>query len=144
MKIYFPGGRRINADYKGHTIKTDQSQRSGGNGLHPNPFDLFKASLGTCMGYYVMRFCLERDIPLEWITLSFDFEEDNYIESVSTQITVDRRFPEKYLKAVVKATESCKVKNQLAHPPHFQIEAVYADHWFPRSFFAKAECDLGQ
>lgn len=127
MKIYYPGGRRINAEYKGHTIKTDQSLRSGGDGLHPNPFDLFKASLGTCIGYYVMRFCLEREIPLEWVHLELDFQEDDHIESVGIQIVLDPQFPEKYLKAVIKATESCKVKKQLVHPPTYQIEAVYAD-----------------
>ena len=127
MKIYYPGGRRINAEYKGHTIKTDQSLRSGGDGLHPNPFDLFKASLGTCIGYYVMRFCLEREIPLEWVHLVLDFQEDDHIESVGIQIVLDPQFPEKYLKAVIKATESCKVKKQLVHPPTYQIEAVYAD-----------------
>lgn len=127
MKIYFPGGRRINAEHNGHTIETDQSLRSGGEGLHPNPFDLFKASLGTCIGYYVMRFCLEREIPLDWVHLEVDFQEDGYIETVLIQIIVDHQFPEKYLRAVVKATESCKVKQQLIHPPTYQIEAIYAD-----------------
>jgi ribosomal protein S12 methylthiotransferase accessory factor len=127
MKIYFPGGRRINAEYKGYTIETDQSLRSGGEGLHPNPLDLFKASLGTCIGFYVMRFCLEREIPLEWVHLDVDFLEDDYIESVLIKIIVDRQFPEKYLTAVVKATESCKVKKQLIHPPTYQIETGYQD-----------------
>ena len=124
MKIIYPGGRRINAEYKGHTIQTDQSLLSGGDGLHPNPFDLFKTSLGTCIGYYVMRFCNEREIPLEWIHLEIDFQEDDYIESVDIKIVLDPQFPKKYLKAVVKATESCKVKKQLTHPPSYQIEAV--------------------
>lgn len=127
MKITFPGGRRINAEYKGHTIETDQSLRSGGEGLRPNPFDLFKASLGTCMGFYVMCFCLEREIPLEWVNLEVDFQEDGYIETVGIQILLDPQFPEKYLKAVVKATDSCKVKQQLRHPPDYQIEAVYSE-----------------
>jgi len=128
MKIFFPGGRRISAEYKGHTIETDQSIRSGGEGLHPNPFDLFKASLGTCIGYYVMRFCLEREIPLDWVHLEIDFQEDGYIKTVDIHIIVDPQFPEKYLKAVVKATESCKVKKQLIHPPSYEIDAVYAEY----------------
>ncbi|MFN2280416.1 MAG: OsmC family protein [Anaerolineales bacterium] len=127
MKIYFPGGRRINAEYKGYTIETDQSTRSGGEGLHPNPLDLFKASLGTCIGYYVMCFCLEREIPLDWVHLEVDFQEDGVIETVGVQIVVDPQFPEKYLCPIVKATESCKIKKQLIHPPAYEIDAVYAE-----------------
>lgn len=125
MKVYFPGGRRITAEYKEHTIETDQSLHSGGKGKHPSPFDLFKASLGTCMGYYVMAFCQERKIPLEWITLNIVFMEENYINSVVVQIFLDQRFPKKYMNAVVKAAQSCKVKQQLIHPPSFSIETIY-------------------
>jgi putative redox protein len=125
MKIYFPGGKRINADYKGFTIETDQSTRSGGSGSHPNPIDLFKASLGTCMGFYVMTFCQERDIPLDCIYLELSFEEEEIIQSIKIQIIADERFPEKYLQPVVKAVESCKIKKQLLHPPEYRVEIVH-------------------
>ncbi len=125
MKIYFPGGKRISAKYKGFTIETDQSLRSGGEGIYPNPFDLFKVSLGTCMGYYVMAFCLERDIPIDCIWLEFEFEEEKVIQTISVKIIVDTRFPMKYLKSIVKATETCKIKKQLHYPPIYDIDVVY-------------------
>lgn len=36
MRICFPGGKRVNATYKGFTIKTDQPVESGGEGS-PRP-----------------------------------------------------------------------------------------------------------
>jgi hypothetical protein len=30
MEIHFPGGKKVNSDYKGFTIKTDQSIKDGG------------------------------------------------------------------------------------------------------------------
>ena len=126
MKVYFPGGKRISAKYKGFSIETDQSLRSGGDEMYPNPFDLFKASLGTCMGYYAMAFCLERDIPVDQIWLEFGFEEEeNIIQTISVKIIVDVRFPMKYLKSIVKATETCKIKKQLHCPPNYDIKAIY-------------------
>jgi len=50
MKIYFPHGKKVFADYGGFTIETDQAVKAGGDGSAPAPFNLFLASLGTCAG----------------------------------------------------------------------------------------------
>ena len=49
MRIHFPGGARVHADYKGLSSKTDQPAPAG-EGQDPTPFDLFLASMGTCAG----------------------------------------------------------------------------------------------
>jgi len=41
IKVIFPGGKRVDAEYKGFTIKTDQPDYAGGEGSAPAPFDLF-------------------------------------------------------------------------------------------------------
>jgi len=56
MIISFGGGKKVNADYRGFTIQTDQSVNGGGEESAPEPFALFLASIGTCAGIYV--FCL--------------------------------------------------------------------------------------
>ncbi len=38
MKISFPGGKKVDADYKGFTIKTDQPRHEEGDGSAPEPF----------------------------------------------------------------------------------------------------------
>ena len=62
MEIHFPGGKKVNSDYKGFTIKTDQSIKDGGDGTAPTPSDLFFASVGACMGFYALSFCTKRKI----------------------------------------------------------------------------------
>jgi putative redox protein len=32
MRVSFPGGKRVDAEYKGFTINTDQSVKNGGEG----------------------------------------------------------------------------------------------------------------
>ena len=54
MKVYFPGGKRVYADYGGFTIETDQPARGGGDDSAPAPFDLFLASIGTCAGIFAL------------------------------------------------------------------------------------------
>ena len=65
MEIVFPAGKKVNALYRGFTIETDQPENGGGDGSAPSPFDLFLASIGTCVGFYVLSFCHERSIPTD-------------------------------------------------------------------------------
>ncbi|HSO23567.1 MAG TPA: hypothetical protein VLT81_11690, partial [Chondromyces sp.] len=60
MTVRFPGGARVEADYNGFEIATDQARDSGGEASAPEPFDLFLASIATCAGIYVLRFCQKR------------------------------------------------------------------------------------
>ena len=50
MRIRFPGNKKVNADFDGFSLATDQPIEAGGDGSAPAPFDLFLASIGTCAG----------------------------------------------------------------------------------------------
>ena len=124
MKISFPGGKRVNADYKGFTIKTDQPVENHGEGSSPTPVDLFLASIGTCSGFYVFSFCQARNIPTEKIRLILNTErneETKTIAKIAIEILLPEEFPEKYAEQLVRVAEKCTVKRTLENPPLFQI-----------------------
>ncbi len=126
MKISFPGGLRVDAEYKGLVIKTDQPVYSGGDGSAPAPFDLFLASIATCAGYYVLAFCNKREIPTEKAAVVMKTRrnpETKRIEKISIEIQLPPEFPEKYKKAVIKAVDSCSVTAHILNPPVFEVEA---------------------
>jgi putative redox protein len=126
MKVFFPGGLRVDAEYKGYVIKTDQPPYSGGDGSAPAPFDLFLASIATCAGIYVLFFCQKRDIPTEKVAVVMKTRrnpETKMIEKISIEIQLPAEFPEKYKRAVIKSVDSCSVKEHMLHPPAFEIEA---------------------
>ena len=126
MTVSFPGGKRVTAHYDGFDIVTDQGADSGGGGTAPEPYDLFLASLATCAGYYVFKFCDERSIPLEGVSLhqSWERNESKRLERVSIRIQVPPDFPAKYHKALVRAANTCAVKKALADPPEIVTETV--------------------
>ncbi len=124
MKICFPGGKRVNATYKGFTIKTDQPTEGDGEGSAPTPVDLFLASIGTCSGFYVLSFCQARNIPTEKIRLVLNAErneETKTIGKVAIEILLPEEFPEKYTDQLVRVAEKCTVKKNLENPPLFEI-----------------------
>jgi len=124
MEIVFPGGQKVDALYKGFTIETDQSKRSGGKGSAPAPFDLFLASIGTCAGIYVLSFCQERDIPTDKIKLILRTERNRetwMITKIEIEIQLPMEFPAKYKEVVVKAAELCSVTKHLCNPPAIDV-----------------------
>ncbi len=128
MKIVFPGGSKVDAEFKGFTIRTDQPVAAGGEGAEPSPFDLFLGSIGTCAGFYVLSFCRKRGIATDGIGLALRFEknqETGLIEKVGIDIKLPPEFPEQYREAVIRAAGACAVKKHLDHPPEFIIRTVY-------------------
>lgn len=127
MEIVFPGGKKVDANYKGFTIKTDQPLASGGDDSAPAPFDLFLASIGTCAGIYVLGFCQQRGIPTDGIKIVQKMEIDPVrrgIGEIALEIQVPPDFPEQYKDAVIRSAELCAVKKHIQDPPEFNVYTV--------------------
>jgi len=130
MEISFPGGKRVDAQYDGMTIQTDQSIKNDGNGSAPEPFNLFLASLGTCAGIYVLSFCQQRKIPTDKIKIVQKMEDTadgKMVGKIIIDIKLPSGFPEKYRKAVVSAAQLCAVKKHMEQPPEFSIITTVED-----------------
>jgi ribosomal protein S12 methylthiotransferase accessory factor len=126
MIVTFPGGKKVDAEFMGHIIKTDQHPRSGGEGSAPEPYALFLASLGACAGIYVLGFCQSRGLPTEGIRLVQSLEPDatGKIGKINIHIEVPSSFPEKYHEALVRSADQCAVKKTIQNPPQFEIKTV--------------------
>jgi putative redox protein len=126
MKVSFPGGKRVDAEYDGFTIRTDQSPRAGGEGSAPQPFDLFLASIATCAGIYVKGFCDSRQIATDGLRLDMEVVPDpatHRIARLVLDIHLPEGFPDKHRDAVVRAADLCAVKKHIFDPPQFEIHA---------------------
>ena len=127
IEVFFDGGRKVNANINGFTVKTDQNLNAGGEGSAPEPFTLFLASIATCAGVYVQSFCDQRDIPSNEITLSMEYEMDpiaKMIALIRIGIHVPGDFPEKYEGAVINAAALCAVKRHLSDKIQSEIKVI--------------------
>lgn len=126
IKVTFPGGLRVDAEYKGRIIHTDQPVYQGGEGTAPAPFDLFLVSIATCSALYVLAFCEKRRIPVEKAALVMKTEknrESRMIEKILIEIQLPPEFPEKYKSAVIRAVDACSVTAHMMNPPEFELTA---------------------
>jgi putative redox protein len=88
MEIVFPQGDRVEAHSNGNVITTDQ------DGSAPTPFELFLASIGTCAGIYVSRFCRQRGLPTTDIRIRQTMRVDPATRMVAgIDLDIARRLP---------------------------------------------------
>jgi putative redox protein len=124
FEVSFPGGMKVNARYRAHTIETDQPIEAGGTDTALAPFDLFLGSIATCAGLYAMRFCQQRNIATRGLNVTLEpvrDEQSHHLSTVRIELMLPDGFPEKYRDAIVRAVDQCAVKRAIAEPPQFQI-----------------------
>lgn len=127
MIVTFPGGKRVDADYHGFTVRTDQPVKAGGEGSAPQPFDLFLASIATCAEIYVQGYCDTREIPTAGLGIEMHVEHDHEqhrIGKLVLEIRLPPDFPEKHRAAVIRAADLCSVKKHLLQPPAIEIRTL--------------------
>ena len=127
MEVTFPGGKRVDALYRGSIIRTDQRPANGGEGSAPAPYDLFMASIATCAGIYVLSFLQKRDLATEGAGVTASFHRDpqtHRVSKIELDIRLPSGFPEKYRKAIVRAADQCAVERTIMDPPEIVTKAV--------------------
>lgn len=123
LTVSFPGGVMVDATMDGHTIRTDQPAPVGGDTAMA-PFDLFLASIATCMGFYALRFCQQREIDTAGLGLTLDAVRDEpgkRVAKMKISLKLPAGFPEKYNDAILRAVDHCAVKRAIHEPPEFEI-----------------------
>jgi uncharacterized OsmC-like protein len=123
ITVELAGGMKVNAHFKNFTVYTDQSKKAGGDETAPEPFAYFLSSLATCAGFFVLRFCQSRNLSTEGIQVQMNNDWDNAtgrVVNVTIEIQVPNTFPEKYLPALIRASNECTVKRTLMNPPNIE------------------------
>lgn len=123
ISISFPGGVAVDATSSGHTLHTDQPAPLGKDSAM-SPFDVFLSSIGTCMGFYALRFCQQRSIDVKGLGLTLDPQRDadgKHVDSLKIELRLPDHFPVKYEEAIRRAVEHCSVKRHLAEPPAIEL-----------------------
>jgi len=124
MQISFPGGVAVAAQIGSFNVLTDQPIAAGGDGSNPSPFELFLASIGTCAGFFALRFCQQRELSTEGLSLTVDWQRDpetKKLQKIVIRIKLPDGFPDKYHSAIIRATDQCSVKKAILDPPEFDV-----------------------
>ncbi|ALG69200.1 OsmC family protein [Beggiatoa leptomitoformis] len=131
INVHFGEGLQVITQFDGFTVQTDQPIENGGQGIAPDPFSYFLSSLAACAGFFVLRFCQSRQLVTDEIRLTLHSNRDpvsHRLTDISMIIHVPQTFPQKYLSALVRATNECSVKKVLADPPTITVDAQVTEN----------------
>ncbi len=123
MRIAHEGGARFRADCRGHSVIIDQPLEDAGSDAGMTPPELFAASLGGCIGYYVARYCQQAGIDTGGLTVDCDWsvaDKPHRMGAMAVYIALPG-LPEKRRKAVERAASLCMIHATLQHPPEVRI-----------------------
>lgn len=130
FKVTFPGNKKVDVEFDNFTIKTDQKKKYGGDNTAPEPFNIFLSSLASCAGIYAVSFCDTRKLDTNIMYLVLEAvskEGQKHMDEIKLTLHVNKDFPEKYIKPVIKSMNSCAVKNQLHPDIKTSTSVVYLD-----------------
>jgi putative redox protein len=126
IAVSFPGSVAVDATVRNHVIHTDQPAPAG-NDSGPSPFDLFLASIATCMGFYALRFCQERSLSTEGLGVTLEpirAVAGGPVTTIDVQLQLPENFPPKYVEALRRAVDHCAVKRHMLTPPEFRLQVL--------------------
>lgn len=130
FKVTFPGNKKVNVEFDNFTVKTDQKKIYGGDDTAPEPFNVFLSSIASCAGIYAVSFCRSRDLDTEKMYLNLEIvikEGQKIIDEIVLTLHVNKDFPEKYIKPIIKTMNGCAVKGQLHPDIKTSTTVVYPD-----------------
>lgn len=123
MRITHEDGARFRADCRSHSVIIDQPVEDAGSDAGMTPPELFAASLGGCIGYYVARYCQQAGIDTDGLTVDCDWsvaDKPHRIGALAVHIALPG-LPEKRRKAVERAASLCMIHATLTHQPEVRI-----------------------
>jgi uncharacterized OsmC-like protein len=124
MLIRYLGKLAFKVKERKHFLVVDQAADKGGRDLGPTPTELFIASLGTCIGMYVARFCETRRISRKGMKIELLWQRgDNppRIADIKAKIKLNHKVPRERKKALLRAAESCFIQHTLENAPNIKI-----------------------
>lgn len=127
MVVKHEGGMSSSINVRGHRVMADVPPAMGGDDRGPTPVDLLAGSLGTCIAFYVARWCQQAGVPHEGFEVDMDYVHDREAHCVpvmKVSIRMPADFPDARREALLKVATSCTVHNTLCSLP--QLEVVVA------------------
>ncbi|MGS2721353.1 OsmC family protein [Paraglaciecola aestuariivivens] len=125
IEVNLLDGQKLQASFGQHSIISDQSKSAGGDESYPEPFDYFLASMPLCAAFFIRKFCQQRDISTDGISLTQEHRtqgEDKFKKCFSIKVSLPEGFPEKYKKPLLAAANTCTVKKVIQAMPDFEID----------------------
>jgi putative redox protein len=124
LQVKHEGGVSSSINVRGHKVIVDVPKPMGGEDRGPTPVDLLAGSLGSCIVYYIARWCQTEALPHEGFSVEVEYVLDmqaHCVPVLSVKIKMPDDFPAARQAELMKVAEGCTVHNTLCSIPQIQM-----------------------
>jgi putative redox protein len=130
VTINYEGKEQFQVKARSHTILSDQPHKNGGDDTGMTPTEIFLASLGSCAGFYAVKYLQTREIDATGLKIDVSAEKATHplrLEEIAIHLSLPTSLDDLHYAGVEKAMQSCLIHNTLTHPPKIttQISAGF-------------------
>ncbi len=130
LTIHHEEELRFSAHSGDHRLIIDLPEPLGGTGQGMTPPQLFVASLGACLGVYVVDYCETVGVPSQGLKVMMHWEQSDRPKRIG-RIRAEIMLPHgdvspARLAAIQRVAEQCLLHNTLKEVPAFDIEITTA------------------
>lgn len=125
IKVLLKENQKLEAQFLGFTIFSDQPLDNKGDNTAPSPFDYFLASTAMCAGYFIKAYCQPRGISTEGIEVGQSNVKDpdnKYKQHITISVKVPESISEKDRIGIMRSIEGCSVKKAIQQVPEIKID----------------------
>ena len=116
--VRYDRGSRFTAECHDHTVVTGKAGEEPGPGDGMWPAQMFAASLGMCIGGYVVSYCHRRGIPCDGMRIELERESvkvPSRAAKVAVKIHMPEPLPEEEKKRVLRVADTCYITQSIVH-----------------------------
>jgi len=124
--VKYENGFRFSATCKGYTVTTGRGEDGDKERDGMWPAQLFGASIGMCIGGYVAKFCKERNIPCEDMTIELSRRieanpsgttpsgaKPSRTARIDAKIRLGAKLSEQQRQGILEAADSCHITKSI-------------------------------
>ncbi len=124
LVVEYKNGIAFEAKTRDHSVVIDLPCEKGGEDRGMTPPELFIASLGSCIGVYVVRYCQAAKLDPSDLHIELDWElsdDKTRIAKISATLTLPHADAGKRENALLHAAEHCLVHHTISGNPEIRI-----------------------
>ena len=109
-------GFRFSAVCRGYTVTTGRGEDGNDERDGMWPAQLFEASIGMCVGGYVIKFCEEQGIPYDGMTIELSRRtqvEPSRTTRIDAKISLGTKLSQEQQQGILEAADYCHITKSI-------------------------------
>ena len=124
LTVKHEGGLASSINVRGFQVMVDTPAQFFGDNRGPMPSELLTGALGSCIIFFIGRWCQRAGLPYEGVRVEIEYVlsiEQNCVPVIKVEIFMPENFPAERNEEMLQAARRCTMHNTLCNPPQIEF-----------------------